>query len=276
MLNSLRSPSLSKESISEVYRRLQEIITDNIEKIETVEGLKIALKMFAPDPSIIKVIDGNILKLGDKLTTQDWVALLNTKSILRQKNLSVLSTCALNIIKRKDVERLDLNSIKSCLLSCGILSYYENQFFKVILEQLASEVTRNKNDSAWLKSNLNHLSVIIKSLGILKLKDDACLDALSSLLNENKSELKKDLIVSFVVSCATVSYKPNAAFKELVNHVKPRDFDAEKNKLTLLNFVWSLCALGETRPELITLVLESNFWQSLLNGWLNFLKLYSN
>jgi hypothetical protein len=276
LLNSLRSPSLSKESISEVYRRLQEIITDNIEKIETVEGLKIALKMFAPDPSIIKVIDGNILKLGDKLTTQDWVALLNTKSILRQKNLSVLSTCALNIIKRKDVERLDLNSIKSCLLSCGILSYYENQFFKVILEQLASEVTRNKNDSAWLKSNLNHLSVIIKSLGILKLKDDACLDALSSLLNENKSELKKDLIVSFVVSCATVSYKPNAAFKELVNHVKPRDFDAEKNKLTLLNFVWSLCALGETRPELITLVLESNFWQSLLNGWLNFLKLYSN
>jgi hypothetical protein len=258
-----------RESSADIFRDMLVKMRESIDKIETMEGLKMALKAFAAEPLTLKLIDNRIMKLMEKFTTIELVDLLNTKSILRQKNISVLNTCAARIISRVDEDKLDVSMIRRCLLSCGLLSYLESQFLKTALEKLTELVVANLQNAEWFAANAADLSVIVTSIGMMKLKETACLDALSQLLIANKSAMSiSDLVLKFVLACAVIGYKPQGEFKQLVDLIAIEQFDlTQKNdQMKLLNFTWSMCSLGIDRKEMINAVLDEKVWKNILKG----------
>lgn len=230
-----------------------------------------ALVIFSFEASVVKRLDNIAMRLVENLTSQECAELINSKSILRQKNLLVLEACAYNIIKRKDQDKLGVDYVQKCLLSCGVLGFNEPQFFKSLLESLSSELEKNGSNLEWLKQNSKTLESICTSIGIMKLREDASLNALCAVLNKNKTELPLDLIIKFIISCAHLYYKPTLngsekEFKELVEFVKPDSFDlaVKEDKVKLMNYVWSTCALDSADSNLVSTVLDESFWKPLL------------
>lgn len=226
------------------------------------------MKLFSQEPILIKKLDNKLLQIADGLGVADWVDVLNTKSIFRQRNLSVLESCAYNLIKKKDEKLLNIDSIQKCLLSCGILHFHDSQFYKFLLESLTNELNKNESNKNWLEENEKSLSSIISSLGIIQLRDEALLDTLCRVFKNNMD--KKKLIINFAISCASLNYEPvKPVFKSLIANIDVNDFDLSKDrkeKINFLTYVWSLCALNCHNQKFVSKVLGEEFRNSLLEG----------
>ena len=265
----IRSSATDKDTLTDLYRKLMGTIRENIEKMSKSKSFNYALRAFAVEPYVVKRIDSHILKLSENMSSHDLVEIFNTKSILRQKNFSVLETCALNIIKRKNSEHLGIEDIHKCLLTCGVLSFYDNQFFTTLLDHFVHEMRQNETNSNWFKENASNLNAIMNSIGILKLHDEKNLNEICEILNKNKPSVGSEIVVNFLMSCAHVNYIPEKKkLQNLASIIKLQQFNT-KNKIDctkLLNLVWSLCVLNvNTRQDLVNLVLDEKFWSVLLD-----------
>lgn len=266
----LRSPSLLKGSGLSLARTYTDSIRDRLDEINTFGALKLAMKLFAQEPSMVKLLDTSLHKIADKLSVLDWVELLNTKSIIRQRNLGILELCAYNLIKNREQQQtppLAIESIQKCLLSCGILNFHNGQFYNFLLDNLSTLIKTHERDANWCKFNENNLNSIINSIGILQLRDENLIDSLCLLLKNNSDQ--KKLLTSFVISCASVNYHPmRQVFKQIVEEIELKHFnlDDKKEKVNLINYVWSLCLLDCADSKMIATVLDKNFNSSLLKG----------
>ncbi|RNA37044.1 TBRG4 isoform X1 [Brachionus plicatilis] len=255
----LRTPQLYKMQLLDTVRSLTNSIRNRLEEIENYAQLKLATKIFYAEPTTTKRLDQKLLKLAEHLKASDWVDLLNSRSIYRLRDMAILDLCSYNLIKLK---KIDLDSIQKCLLSCGILSYHDQQFYKFLLESLHDQLKRNDSKD-WLKKNEKNLLSILSSIGMLQLRDDKLLDMFQYKL-EKDSDVSK-LIVTFVTSCGNLNYKVKNLNK-LKSKIDLKSFDLtdRKEKVSLLNYVWSLCSLDSPDSKLIDHVLGEQFWQDLL------------
>jgi hypothetical protein len=244
---------------------------DNLELLDNITEIKLASKIFAIEPLVIKRLDNLLIKIGEKFNSKDWVEILNVKSINRQRNMVLIDSCAFNIMRLKDQEPLDIDSIQKCLLSCGILSFLDVQFFKTIVDSFINVINSKNNQSAWIKQNEQNLISIVNSIGMLQLRDKKLLDTLCSFLAKNIASISPNLIVKFIISCSHVNYLPGDSapsndFKRLLEQISVKNFNLEdqKDKINFLNYVWSLCALDLVDPTLVSRVLDESFWKYLI------------
>jgi hypothetical protein len=264
----LRSPTHYNDEKLDIIRKLLNYVRENIENINSVAGLKIALKIFSQESRVIKRLDDMLLKLGDNLNALEWIDILNTKSILRQRNIGVFEACTMHLMRQNS--EIQIDSIQKCLLSCGILNYNESQFFSFLIENLKRELKKNDGDQQWVKGNLKTLESIINSIGMLRLKDEKLLNMLCTYLN--KHDQYTSLIINFIISCANVCYEPNNKenLKSLIKKVSLSNFNLanSKEKFLFLNYVWSMCALNfqSIDSDFISTVLNEKFYKSLLSG----------
>lgn len=138
----MRNPNLFSFQTLDIVRAYTNTVRERLDELDNLQNLKLAMKFFTNEPSIIKKLDNKLLQLSNKLTSLDWVDLLNSKSIYRQRNVSILESCAYNLIKKKDDKALNVESIQKCLLSCGILNYNDDQFYKFLLDSLNEELKK--------------------------------------------------------------------------------------------------------------------------------------
>lgn len=254
----LRTPQLYKMQLLDTVRSYTNAIRDRLDEIENYVQLKNAMKIFSSEPNTAKRLDQKLLKIAEKLKTSDWVDLLTAKSIYRHRDLAILDLCSYNLIK---IKKIDIDSIQKCLLSCGILNYHDQQFFNFLLESLNDELKHNDSQE-WLIKNEKNLLSILSSIGMLQLRDEKFLGNIQYLLE--KTSLSK-LIANFVISCGGLNYKVKNLDK-LKSKVSLENFDLadKKEKLFLINYVWSLCLLDSPDSKLIDNVLREQFWQGLL------------
>lgn len=255
----MRTPQLYKMQLLDTVRGYTNLIRDKLEEIENYTQLKQAMKIFYAESSTTKFLDQKILKLAENLKASDWVDLLNTKSIYRLRDLAILDLCSYNLIKIKNT---DIESIQKCLLSCGILNYHDQQFYKFLLDSLLNELKNNESKD-WLKKNEKNLLSILSSIGMLQLRDDKLLDFIQYTLEKNP-DLSK-LIVNFITSCGGLNFRAKNLDK-LKSKINLDSFDLadRKEKVSLINYVWSLCSLDSPDSKLIDHVLGEQFWKDLL------------
>ena len=280
ILSVLRRASVNNFVKPEQLKKFTELALDKINQIDNYKSLVLAMKLFAPktkfhqtdqelkkqDTLNVKKIDDRIMKISDNLDWNDWIDLFKTKSILRLRNLNLLEACSFNIIKKCDNSSLSLDKIQTLLLSCGILSFTNEQFYKFLIDKLLEVIKANLNNSGWLKDNETNLLPIINSIGILKLNDKKLLDTLCLFLSQNQLS-SNTLATHFVVSCACLDYQPNEkSFEALRNKLSLSSFKTEErlDKIALLDYVWSLCVLDSASSEFVAAVLKESFWNDLI------------
>ena len=281
ILSVLRRASVNSSVRPEQLKKFTELALDKINQIDNYKSLVLAMKLFAPktkfhqtdqelkkqDTLNVKKIDDRIMKISDKLEWNDWIDLFKTKSILRLRNLNLLEACSFNIIEKCGDNLLSLEKIQTLLLSCGILSFTNEQFYKFLIDKLLEVIKANLNDSNWLKENETNLLPIINSIGILKLNDSKLLDTFCLFLSQNQLS-SNTLATHFVVSCACLDYKPNEeSFKALRNKLSLNSFKTVErlDKIALLDYVWSLCVLDRASNEFVAAILKESFWNDLIS-----------
>lgn len=247
----------------DTIRNYIDSIRDRLDEISNYNQLKLAMRIFSQEINTSKNLDNKLLKIAEGLKSADWVDILNNKSILRQRNITILELCSYNLIKLKE---LKIDSIQKCLLSCGILNYYDRQFFNFLLESLYDEISKNESKD-WIKTNEKNLLSILSSIGMLQLNDEKVLNQLLDTL-EKHSDMTK-LIINYVISCGGLNFRPSNSekFKSLISNIDVKNFDLtnRKEKINFLNYVWSLCSLDVPNSKMIgELLLEKN-WKDLLN-----------
>ncbi|CAF0749806.1 unnamed protein product [Brachionus calyciflorus] len=258
----LRTPQLYKMELLDTVRNYTNSARDRLEEVENYSQLKLAMKIFNQEPLTSKKLDKKLLNLADKLKSYDWVDILNNKSIYRQRDMAILELCSYNLIKTK---QLDLDSIQKCLLSCGVLNFHNEQFYKYLLECLSDELKKNPTKE-WLVKNEKNLLSILASIGMLQLRDEKLLGIITEILEKN-SDFSK-LTINFITSCGGLNYKiPKDKLKNLTSKINVSNFDLNdrKVKVNLLNYVWSLCSLDIPDVNLINEVLSEKYWMDLLN-----------
>lgn len=263
----LRSPRLFGENIKNSLTDSSRLLKNSLNEIEKFSSIILAMRLFPEDPLVVKQLDYKLLQSKEKLNGKDWIDLFNTKSILRQRNMTLIESCAYSLINNKTM--LDIDSVQKILLSCGILSYHDEQFYKYLVENLLAILEKNKSNQNWLSQNESNMLSIINSIGMLQVRDKKLLDSICRLLADQKTASSK-LIISYVISCGFLSYQPSdkKCFDSLFTKINPESLAANnvKNKLQLLNYVWSLCVLDKTNDDLIAKVLVESFWSEFLNG----------
>ena len=264
----LRSPRLFNENIKTPLIESSRYLKQNINEIDQFNCILKAMKIFAADQLVTKQLDYKLMQLKDKLTESNWTDLLNTKSILRQRNMTLIESCSYSLINMKAV--LDIDALQKILLSCGILSYHDEHFYKYLMENLENILEKKaKSNPNWLNQNESNMLSIISSIGMLQLRDKKVLETICKLLADNKSVSTK-LVISYVISCGFVSYQPSDknSFDELFKRINLKSFvlTNTKDKLGLLNYVWSLCIFDKTTNEMLASVLDENFWSEFVDG----------
>lgn len=272
MVATLKSTIYHKPEAAVLLHEMTDHLRSCLEKLDSVEDAKRALKLFTLEPAMVNRIDMRISQLADKLTLDDWVEVFNYKSVLRQRNVALLEICAYNIIKHQvaSSKPLRLEHIQMCLLSCGVLNYHEETFYKFLVEQLRKLCEEQTSDvsNEWMKANEPFLKAIINSIGMLHLRDDKMLDALGRLIKSFPDRVH--LGISFVQTCGALNYAP-VDFAQIVSSlgdpVASGHFKIEENsrdRHNFLNYVWSLCALNHANSYLIASVLEKKFFDKII------------
>ena len=239
------------------YEEFKKYLKPKLYDLKTPEGLFHALRTYNEEQSLIETIDEVLLNMAPELKKSDWIALLNTKSLKKQRNIKLLQACSFNLLNCQS--EFTIQEIKTCLLSYGVLNYHDEQLFTRLAKDFCTHLS---NDSVTINEEI--LNIIILSFGMLRLRDIKVLNQLCSYLIKNPS---KELIINFTISCGNLNYRPEN-FEKLLSELSLElfDFNNEKKSLQFINLTWSLCSMGLHNLEFIKTALKEQFWKSVLDG----------
>ena len=183
------------------------------------------------------------------------------RSIIKQPNLKIQQ--AFSFFLQNTKEEFKLEEIRACLLSCGNLSFCDEQLFSRLLTDLYSQISSVEETQL----NSNDLYTIILSIGMLALRDEKLLDTVCNHLVLNKDKYPKALIVNFVTSCGSVNFSPEK-IDDLIAEIKIDLFDLadESNAIHFLNLTLALCQLEKPNRTFIETLLSEKIWKNLLSG----------
>lgn len=241
---------------------LMSLIREKVDQLENFESIMKTVKLFQSDKYLLKSLDAKIMQMSDKLTTENWIELLNTHSIIKYRNKSVIETCVYNL----NGQKIDVDSIQKCFLSCGILNYRDDQFMKFLLYRFRDILNEHKSEPAWVNENKKNLFSIISSLGMLNLREKKCLNELCEVLVNNCED--KRVLINFVITCGSLNYDPYSIDKVIqkieLSHFNLNDMD-NRERMFLLNYVWSLCMLKKVNDTFLKSVLSEDFWKDFIS-----------
>jgi hypothetical protein len=275
-MHDLLKNSTQNIQVVEIKNLILSEMKQKLSTLENFEDILTSIKLFSKDESILKKLADILNEKSQKLTQKDWVDLLNLMSILRLRNQVILDTCVYNLLKLKKNSLLSIESIQKCLLSCGILNYHNTHLYGYLLENLRakfkeiSEKSLSEND---YKTYEPYLISIVNSIGILHLNEKNTLKDLQEFLAKHYLKSPK-LLISFVITCASLNYNPllvaenKSSFETILSNVNLdvlNKFEA-KEKLMLVNYVWSLCTLNKVNHKMLSLVLDENFYIFLIDS----------
>ena len=248
------------------------LMKSDAQSIEIYSNILTAMKLFSRNVEFVSNLDQKILRLSEQLNVKNWIDLLITKSILRQRDVNILEAAAHQLIALdKEQNKLTLDNVQQALLSCGILSFMDEKFEKHLIGCLSNAL--KKPDLLKKKSETETLlGSIINSIGMLQIRDTRTLNTLAKYLMDNFGQSQK-LLTSFVITCGHLNYNPNTAeFKQMIKKLNTttHPMTEKKDKIMFLNYVWSTCLLKCPNTTFMATVLdEQKFYGELLHGTLN-------
>lgn len=201
--------------------------------------------------------DEEAAKLVSTITLSQMIKVLTTLSLRKRRSTLLLRTLAYNIAGSP--EQMNLKECADLFYSIASLNFYDENLF----ERAANNVMTLLQTTKVPKSSV--VGSILVSVGLLKYKNPALLEALSDWILENQSLCRPQDIFSVFMTLGVLNYRPSNAdrlFKVLI----PQLTQAEAGKPAVwLDIVWSLVLLDQANAEHISSVLTDDFIDSLEN-----------
>ncbi|XP_050306177.1 FAST kinase domain-containing protein 4 [Anthonomus grandis grandis] len=199
--------------------------------------------------------DEEAAKLVGSLTLPQMIKVLVTLSVKRRRSTFLLRALAYNIAASP--EQLNIKQCADLFYSIASLNYYDENLFEKaannIITVLEKEVIKR---SAVIGS-------ILTSVGLLRYKNPALLDAISEWIVKNNTTSRPQDIFSLFMTLAVLNYIPSNAdhlFKVLV----PQLTEEEAGKPgAWLEIVWSLVLLNQANADHLKSVLSEEFINKL-------------
>lgn len=256
----MRNPKIMNPRIN---NSLMSLIRDKVDELETFESILKTIKLFQSDKYLLKSLDHKIMQISDTLTTDNWIDLFNTHSIIKYRSKTIIETCVYNLNGKK----INIDAIQKCFLSCGILNYRDDQFMKSLLYRFKEILEEFKSEPKWIEENKKNLFSIISSIGMLNLREKKCLNELCEVLSNNCEDRR--VLINFIITCGSLNYDPHSLDK-VIEKIQLTDFNLNgmdsREKMFLLNYVWSLCMLKRSDNEFLKSVLDQDFWKDFINN----------
>nr|CAH7741058.1 unnamed protein product [Callosobruchus chinensis] len=222
------------------------------------KSLKQSLPAQSEDLSTILGVtaDDEAAKLVECITLPQMVKVMSTLSMKKRRSTLLLRSLAYNI--SANAAQLDLKQSGDLLYSMSSLNFIDEN----LLAKVANDICQQINKSVTKKSSV--IGSILTSVGLLKYKDPALLDALSEWITENHTICRAQDIFSLLMTLAILQYTPQNAEK-LYEVILPllTPFEAGK-ALQWLEVVWSLVLLGRAAEKDVSSVLNDSFIDSLM------------
>jgi len=202
--------------------------------------------------------DEEAAKLVQSITLPQMVKVLSNLSLKKRRSTLLLRTLAYNITASS--ESLNIKQCADLLYSISSLNFYDENLFDRVGNNIISVLQHeNLNRSAVIGS-------ILTSVGLLKYKNPALLDAISEWIEKKHQICRPQDIFSLCMTLAVLNYLP-ANSENLFKVLIPQLTQEEAGKpLVWLEVVWSLILLNQANQEHVTSVLNESFITNLENG----------
>nr|CAI5834020.1 unnamed protein product [Callosobruchus analis] len=217
---------------------------------------KVNLKDFEADPRFIRLC--RILTKGTLSNQKSMKPSLSVQS----EDLSTILGVTADDEAAKLVECITLPQMVKqsgdLLYSMSSLNFIDEN----LLAKVSNDICHQIDKSVTKKSSV--IGSILTSVGLLKYKDPALLDALSEWIAENYAICRAQDIFSLLMTLAILQYTPQNVEK-LYEVILPLLTPSEAGKaLQWLEVVWSLVLLGRATEEHVSGVLNSTFIDKLM------------
>ncbi|XP_030756831.1 FAST kinase domain-containing protein 3, mitochondrial [Sitophilus oryzae] len=228
---------LTKNSI--ISRSTKNLDTDASEDLSTILNI---------------TADEEAAKIVASITIPQMIKVLSTLSARRRRSPLLLRTIAYNVTASQDI--LNIKQCADLFYSISVLNYYDENLFERVGSNIITALQEQISKSAVVGS-------ILTSIGLLKYKSPALLDAISEWVVNNQSSCRPQDMFSLFMTLGVLNYTPSnheALFKLLI----PQLTQEEAGKpLIWLDIVWSLVLLNKANKEHFQSVLSEEFISKL-------------
>ncbi|XP_058803570.1 uncharacterized protein LOC131671287 [Phymastichus coffea] len=191
----------------------------------------------------------NVNKQIENLNTSQIISVLIALANRHKRVTPTLKLLAQKISLSDDI--LNIKQLSDILYSMAILNFYDEMLLKKVCIELSKLVP--KTDSAAVIRSL------LKSLGILRYRNEALLDLLFSWVAENENIIRSNEICGLLMTLAQLGYTPNnfnKVFESIVLPLKESDMCQSSE---WLDIVWALTILDKATSQHYESVLNDSF-----------------
>ncbi|KAK9693132.1 FAST kinase-like protein, subdomain 1 [Popillia japonica] len=198
--------------------------------------------------------DDEAAKLVASITVPQMVKVMATLTQRKRRSMILLRALSFNITR--STTALDLKQCGDLLYGMAVLNFPDENLVQRVCIDACKGIGGDLQKSAVLGS-------ILTSLGLLKYKDNAILEASCQWMETNTSLCRPQDLFALFMTMAVLNYKPlneDNFFKKLLPQLSQTD---APKPIVWLDLVWSLVLLNRATPELINTIFSKEFISSL-------------
>ena len=165
----------------------------------------------------------------------------------------------------KSTEPLSVRASTDVLVALQRLNFRDQVLIERVCNDLISQLTPAIKPS--------QVGVLLTTLGQLKFRHEGLLEALCEWMNNNWSQVRKQDVVSLLLSLATVNFLPSnwESLWPRISSILSEEFQASAESKSwseniLLDVAWSLAVLGHLDPKIAQTILNDDFVSKVLGS----------
>ncbi|CAH1176904.1 unnamed protein product [Phaedon cochleariae] len=200
-------------------------------------------------------------KMVTGLTLSQMVKVMSALSSKKRRSILLLRSLAYNITGSSEL--LNLKEAGDLLYSMSTLNFPDENLLSRIAADTCSELENAGSELEKIARKSSVVGSILTSVGLLRYKNPALLDALSEWMIKNQGLCRPQDIFSLFLTLAVLNYLPTNAEK-LFQLFLPQLTPSEAGKSSVwLEVVWSLVLLNKATDEHISSILDPMFLKQL-------------
>ncbi|XP_014216202.1 uncharacterized protein LOC106644989 [Copidosoma floridanum] len=191
----------------------------------------------------------------NNLNTYQLITVLSKLASKQQRITPLLQAVTAKIADSNDY--LNVKLLADVLYSVAVLTFYNNVLMEKISKDLLDVIPSNENSAV--------IGSILRSIGVLRYRDESLLDSLSTWIVDHKEIIRPQEIHNFFMTLAHLGYVPknfNELLQKIVLPLKESDMCDSSE---WLDVIWALTILNQATNVQFESVLNSGFLNRLFD-----------
>ncbi|XP_014663352.1 PREDICTED: protein TBRG4-like [Priapulus caudatus] len=220
--------------------------------------LSIMLHAQPISPALFGKLEEKALELLERMSVGELHKLVCVLAKHRRRSLPLLRAVSYHVSRRS--EPVSVQHAMDFAYACSVLHFNDQQLLQRVCIDLTPEVVNIRQPFV--------TSSLLTSFGHLKWRHPVLLELFTDFMDKNSSRCREKEFVSYVLTLARLNYKPDGNQTQVLDKVmKLLSLQRlVKKPEVLLDVAWSLATLQKLSEEVIRIVLDPAFYQTLIES----------